>query len=238
MKKWSIKTKRDWAIAFLFTTLLVYAVLGLFVHRLDRMLMYLTDPRLSDLNQPSGYGNVALTALIMGALTAAVLLAGKKPAKRAALSLAAGCAVAAVSIGAYFFHCGLLVHVPQEELPGHISVQKGWSNEYGSVSENFDPADEELAEFVKLCTSLEKLSKKEQERAAALYEEKQDMDREEEIRIWISYPKKYLHSYSLLLYIDGGQIFAVRDGGKDRIFFSDNGLAGAAEELIAQADAP
>ena len=232
MEKWRIKTGRDWMIAFLFATLLVYAVLGIFTGRINRMLMYVTDPRLSDLNQPSGYGNVALTALIMGAVTGAVLLVKKQPFQRAALSLAAGCILAAVSIGAYFYHCSLLVHVPQEEMPGRVSVQKGWDHEQGRVNENFDPGDEKLAAFVELCTSLKELPKAQQKQAGALYDRNRSSDREEEIRIWISYPEKYLHSYSLLLWIDNGQIFALRDGGKDRRFFEDNGLVQAAEELL------
>lgn len=235
MKKWRIKSKRDWMIAFVFALLIVYALTGLFTSRLNRMLMYLTDPRLSDLNQPSSYGNVALTALIMGVITAAVLFAKRRPAGWSVLSLAAGAVIAAGSIGAYFFHCGLLVHVPQEEQPGYISVSKGWGNEYGSVSVNYDPTDEALTAFVQLCTSLEELPKAEQEQASAFLAEQQEETGEDGIRIWISYPKKYLHSYSLLLWIRDGQIFTMRDGGRDRIFFADNGLVQAAEELIFNA---
>lgn len=232
MKKWRIKTKRDWVIAFIFAALILYGVLGRFTWRLNRMLMYRTDPRLSDLNQPSGYGNVALTALIMGILTGIVLLMKKQPAKKALLALGLGCAVGAVSIGAYFFHCSLLVHVPLEENPGNISVHKGWGSGYGSVSVNYDPADEQLAEFVELCTSLRELPREEQKQARTFYEENRSENGEQEISIWISYPRKYLHSYALLLYIDNGQIFARRDGGKDKIFFADNGLVEVAENMV------
>lgn len=232
MKKWGIKTKRDWIIAFIFATLLVYAATGLFTQRLDRMLMYVTDPRLSDLNQPSSYGNVALTALIMGAAAGIVLHIKKRPVKMTILSVLAGCVIAAVSIGAYFFHCSLLVHVPQEETPGNIWVSRGWDNESASFCENYDPSDEELVEFVRLCTSLEELPREEQRQADLAYEENRSEDGSEEIRIWISYPEKYLHSYSLLLVIENGQVFSRRDGGADRTFFADNGVVEAAENMI------
>lgn len=232
MKKWGIKTKRDWIIAFIFAALLVYAATGLFTQRLNRVLMYLTDPRLSDLNQPSSYGNVALTALIMGAAVGIVLRIKKRPVKMTILSILAGGVIAAVSIGAYFFHCSLLVHVPQEETPGNIWVSRGWGDKSASFSENYDPSDEELVEFVRLCTSLEELPKEEQRQADLDYEEKRSEDGSEEIRIWISYPEKYLHSYSLLLVIENGQVFSRRDGGADRTFFVDNGVVQAAEDMI------
>lgn len=232
MKSWRIQTKRDWVIAFAFTALLLYGVLGRFTWRLNRILMYLTDPRLSDLNQPSGYGNVALTALIMGILTCIVLLLKKQPAKRAALALAVGCGIAALSVGAYFFHCSLLVHVPMEENPVSISVNKSGNGAGGSVSVGYDLADEELVKFIGLCSSLTELPRAEQKRARADYEKKQSENEGERILIWISYPRKYLHSYALLIYIDNGQIFAARDGGMDKIFFADNGLADAAERLL------
>lgn len=232
MKKWRIKTKRDWVIAFVFAALLVYGVLGRVTWRLNRILMYWTDPRLSDLNQPSGYANVAFTGLIMGILAGIVLLAKNKTLKKALLAWGLSCAVFAASIGAYFFHCSLLVHVPMEETPRNIWVHREWEGEYRSVSIGYDPADESLTAFLALCTSLEELPKKEQAQARTLYEENRSENGKEETGIWISYPRKYLHSYSLLLYIDGGQIFARRDGGADLVFFADNGLEAAAEELL------
>lgn len=232
MKKWRIKTKRDWVIAFMFTALLAYGIIGRFSQRIDRGLMYLTDPRLSDLNQPSSYGNVTLTALVMGTVSGIVLLVKRQPLKKAAFAVAAGCAAAAVSIGAYFFHCNLLVHVPEWQNPVSIWVSSGGGKE-GEVSAGYDPEDEVQVRFLQLCTSLEELPKEEQRRAGRLYAETEDGDMAGEIHIWISYPRKYLHSYSLLISVRDGLIFTQRDGGRDRIFFADNGLIEAAEELLA-----
>lgn len=228
MKNWRIKTRRDWIIAFVFAALLVYGIAGRFSQRLDRGLMYLTDPRLSDLNQPSSYGNVALTVLVMGILAGIVLLA-KKSLKKAVLSVAAGCVAAAVSIGAYFLHCSLLIHVPDQLDPVSVWVYKDWGKE-GEVNAGYDPKDEVQGQFLRLCTSLEELPEDEQKQAKVLYEESEDT--EGEIHIWIRYPEKYLHSYSLLLSIRDGQIFARRDGGRDLRFFADNGLTQAAEKLL------
>lgn len=230
MRGWRIKTKRDWGITFVFAALLVYGITGGFSTKIDRALMYFTDPRLSDLNQPSSYGNVALTALVMGALTGIVLFVRKRSLKRSAFCMAAGCAAAAVSVGAYFLHCSLLVHVPDELSPASVWVYKAGE---GGVNGAYDPEDEIQMRFLQLCTSLEELPKEEQKRAQELYAKAENDGNEEEIHIWIRYPEKYLHSYSLLLYIRNGQIFAQRDGGRDRIFFADNGLKETAEELLA-----
>lgn len=233
MKKWRIRTKKDWGIAFGFTALLVYAVIGRFSQRINRVLLYVTDPRLSDLNQPVSYGNVALTALVMGVLAGAVLLVKKKAKKQVILCFAAGCLTAAVSLGAYFFHCSLLVNVPGRMEPVSIWVysDRGTNENWNGT---YDPGDELQARFLERCTSLEELPKDGQARERALFEEKEKEGAGEEIRIWIRYPRKYLHSYSLLLTVRDGQVFIRRDGGKNTVFFKENGLKEAAEELLGR----
>lgn len=225
-EKWKIKSKKDRCLAFVFTALIIYGFSKYFTVRLDTLLMGITDARLTELNQPSGYGNVAVTLFIMGMITAAVSAAKKRSFKRILLPAAAGFLAFLVCIAAYVIHCELLIRVPQRFCPDFVWVS-GSSLSDNGFSKDFSEEDEDMLRLVSLCASLQELPREEQKRL----QEDFVYDYDREIHIWLRYPEKYFHSYSLIVRIQDNQIFILRNSGRRVTFFEDNGLLEEIEKI-------
>lgn len=226
-KKWKTESKKDWLIAFVFVALIVYGISMYFTGRLNALLMGITNPRLTELNQPSGYGNAAVTFLIMGIITGAALAVKKQPCKKILPVVIAGAAACGVCIGAYFIHCELIVSVSESMNPGSVWIS-GSNLKNNGFSGNFSEEDENMAKLAELCASLKELPKGEQKKLREGFTYNYD----DEITVWISYPEKYFHSYSLILRIQDDKIFMLRDNGREIIFFEDNGLIKAVMSFI------
>lgn len=216
---WKIKSKKDWCIAFIFTALIIYGISQGFTFRLNKILMRITDSRLTELNQPSGYGNTAVTFFIMGNIAGIVLIIKKQSGKKILGAVMTGILTALVCIGGYLLHCKMIVSTPESINPGSVRVS-GRSLENNGFSVNYNEEDEDMVRLVNLCTSLKKLPGEEQKKLR----EKFERDYDEEIMIWLSYPERYFHSYCLILRIWEDKIYILRDNGREVIFFEDNGL--------------
>ena len=61
MNNFRIKTKRDWCIAAVLTTFVVYAVSTRFTFELQSSLLKFGNPMMTNMNQPKSYGNIMFT---------------------------------------------------------------------------------------------------------------------------------------------------------------------------------
>lgn len=217
--EWKIKSKKDWCIAFLFTALVIYGISQGFTFRLNKVLMKITDSRLTELNQPSGYGNTAVTFFIMGGIAGIVLIIKRQSGKKILCAVMAGILMALACMGAYLLHCKLIVSTPESAAPDSVWVS-GKSFENNGFSEKYNEENKDMVKLVKLCTSLKELPGEEQEKLRKSFTH----DYDEEIMIWLSYPERYFHSYCLILRIWEDKIYILRDNGSEVIFFENNGL--------------
>lgn len=222
MKKLKIQTKKDWGIAFIFSTLVIYASTNPFSSRIQAWLLQFGNPKLTNLNQPASYGNVMITVLVLTVLTELLLILYRKSLKYRLIVPIAGLALSAGLFAGYLFNCDLIVSVMEKDVPAEVSIG-GWGH---SVSINL--TEEEKRHLIRLCETLQPVSP---EKDAALKERFYQPGVEatsNSIRIWISYPPLYGHNFSLIVCVYEDMIFVRKGYGNSHkeivTFFEDNGI--------------
>lgn len=216
-----IKTKKDWVIAFIFALLIIYGVTTRFSYRLQSFLLEYGNPKLTNMNQPRGYGNLIITLLIMTLLIEILLIAYRKSIKIKAVTLLVGTLCAVLLFAGYLFNCNLIVSVIGTEEP--ISVHaNGWGTDI-SLSMNKDQQDKLIA----YCETLELVSTNQEKALENTFYADGNITGNS-LLIWITYPKKYGHNYDLMVCEYDNMIF-VRKGYNNKnkeivTFYKDNGL--------------
>lgn len=216
IKKLKITRKRDWAIAFLFLTLIVYCFINIKAVYIDEKMVFLFSPdKLTYFNAPEGYGTAILTVLIVAPIAAAVLLWKTKKWKAPVLTLLAGVTISAMLLGAFQIQSQKIVDIAYTTMsPERVTVF------YNGIRRSV--GEEDIPELVKLCMELEPLSNEEQEKyreaAGSGWYAKSD-------KIRIMFPRVNGHSYLIPVQMTDDVIYICRmHGVKSYVFYSDNGL--------------
>lgn len=229
MNNFRIKTKRDWCIAAVLTTFVVYAISTKFLLIFQSMLLKCGNPMMTDMNQPKSYGNIMFTIVVVMFLVEIVLIKHKKSKKLIAI-LAVGTIIVVFGIyQLYLYHVEQIVSVIEEEDGRYTSI--GY---WGGEDWNID--DSTIKEIISLCEELEPVSQEEQ---VILKEElvKNDDYILDTLLIWAHYPEKWGHSFDLMVNVYEDKIFI--DKGQDHkqqvivTFFKDNGLLELVNEVEA-----
>lgn len=229
MRKLTMKRKRDWVIAFLFTALIVYGVTNYYSYHLQNVLLEIGDFRMTNVNQPQSFGNVIVTILVMTALTLLVLWIQKKPFRMKAGIVFGGVLLAAAVLGGYFFYCRLIISAADTEEPVRISIGR-WGSAKEEVSEE---QEQKLTEY---CASLAPVDKGLQKELEEQFYMRGGASTGDSVLIWITYPRRYGHRYDLMVCVYEDMIY-IRKGynndGKELVTFCrDNGLLDLIDEIM------
>ena len=216
-----IKTKKDWVIAFIFALLIIYGISTRFSFRLQSLLLEYGNSKLTNMNQPRGYGNLIITALVMTILIEIMLMAYRKSTKIKIITLLSGMLCAALLFAGYLFNCNLIVSVIGNEEPVSVSAN-GWGTDI-KLNMNKEQQDK----LVSYCETLGPVSAdQEKELENSFYADGNITGNS--LLIWITYPEKYGHNFDLMVCVYDNMIF-VRKGYNNRnkeivTFYKDNGL--------------
>lgn len=236
--KFWIRSKKDWAIFWLFAALICCAAGVRYGSRMERWLFQFANPYMTELNQPHTWGQLMGSLLLLVVVAEAVLFLCKKPVKAKILVLAIALLMPAVLAGGYRVHTNLIVSSLWEEKPGSIYVRY-YEEEQDSLPQRRDiPLTEEQAqELLELCRNMTVVSDKEtQEQHRQWYRERSD-DRTYSVQM--HFRERYGHHYSCWLEVCDERIFLHRgysSEGQEITFFEDNGIVEWLEEVRAAAE--
>lgn len=220
MKNLKIKTKRDWCIAAVFTTFIVYAISTRFSQTFQSILLKYGNPMMTNMNQPKSYGNVMFTIAAMVIIVEAMLFIHKKPKWVMGLLGVVGIFSVVAVFQLYLYNVDKIVSVTEEADGGYVSIGY-WANDDWRVDE------EKAKEIFDLCEKLEPLPESEQAEIEKELAENDDFTADS-ILIWAQYPEKYGHNFDLMVCIYEDKIFVNKgydNKGRDIVtFFDDNGL--------------
>ena len=227
MNNFRIKTKRDWCIAAILMTFVVYAVSTRFTFELQSSLLKFGNPMMTNMNQPKSYGNIMFTIVVVMIIAEIILIRHKKSKKLMGI-LAVGTVVLVFGIfQIYLYNVNQIVSVIEEEDGRHTSIGY-W------VGEDWDVDESTLKEFNLLCEELKPISKKEQMKLREELTKNEDYI-DDTLLIWTEYPEKWGHNFDFMVCVYEDMIFI--DKGYDYnqqpivIFFEDNGLLELVDEV-------
>ena len=220
MNNFRIKTKRDWCIAAILMTFVVYAVSTRFTFELQSSLLKFGNPMMTNMNQPKSYGNIMFTIVVVMILAEIILIRHKKSKKLMGI-LAVGTVVLVFGIfQIYLYNVNKIVSVIEEDEGRYTSI--GYY-----VGEAWDVDESTIKEINLLCEELKPVSKKEQMKLREELIKNEDYI-DDTLLIWTEYPEKWGHNFDLMVCVYEDMIFI--DKGYDYnqqlivTFFEDNGL--------------
>lgn len=227
MNNFRIKTKRDWCIAAILMTFVVYAVSTRFTFELQSSLLKFGNPMMTNMNQPKSYGNIMFTIVVVMIIAEIILIRHKKSKKLMGI-LAVGTVVLVFGIfQIYLYNVEQIVSVIEEEDGRNISIGY-WTDDDWKV----DEAD--TKEIFALCEELKPVAEEEQTKLKEELLSNEDYI-EETLLIWTEYPEKWGHNFDLMVRVYKDMIFI--DKGYDYnqqpivTFFEDNGLLELVNEV-------
>lgn len=228
MKKWMIKTKRDWAIAAGFLLLLSYLITSRYQQGMNEWLMKFSPEKMSYFNQPEKHGVYLLTVILAAALGTILWIwqrkMSEKPLRKGLLIIWAA-AVLALGIvwGAYQAECRQIVNTPSTGLKPDVHISD-WSMD---LPEPLELTEEQQQQIVDLCLNLQALPKEEQETMM----EQLTQDDGIEIHIW--YPEYKGHSYNLWFHLEGDILCLYRGHSKfDGVYYDSTEVQALVSEIF------
>lgn len=225
-EKIQIKSKKDRLIAFCFSALIIYVLsVQLFGWDIKRFMQRLMPGRMTQMNQPDGYGTVAFVALTLAVLVMAVMALERRKKKYIAFVGIVGITVFAGALAGFAIHC-------------HLIEGRGWKEDAASVwissgnmSINLRDGDERLRHLQELAFSMEKITGEETE----ALEETARFGEGDRGFVWFRFPDKYFHGYDAIFDIKDGAVY-VRNGDRKMTFFRDNGFTDYVRRLMEETE--
>lgn len=227
MNNFRIKTKRDWCIAAILATFVVYAISTRFSNTFQSILLKYGNPMMTKMNQPKSYGNIMFTVVIIMILIIIMLLKYKKSKKLIAVLAIGTVAVFFGIFQMYLYNVDQIVSVIEEEEGNRIFISY-----WGGEDLNVDEATEK--KIFALCEELKPLPEAEQLKLRGELDDNGDYI-EDTILLWSSYPEKWGHNFDLMVNVYEDKIFI--DKGDDHkqqmivTFYEDNGLLKLVNEV-------
>lgn len=228
MKRWRIKTGRDWVIAAGFLFLLSYLIASRYQQNINRWLMGFSPEKMSYFNQPENHGIYLVAVLLTAVLWTALRIwqRGTNP-KPMVKGLAAVWILAAVLSGVIWFsyqaECRQIVNTPSSGLKPSVEISS-WDME---LPEDLELTGEEQERLLEACLALEAPSKEEQELLRARTDE---MDR---INITIWYPEYKNHSYHLWFFLEEDVIGLYRGhDSAEAVYYDGTEVRETVEEIL------
>ena len=222
--KLPIKTKKDWCILFLVMFIALYYISMYYNFKIEKIMMRFAPDKMNLMNYPGGWGNLVITGIIMTILISALMIVQKEK-KKIFLTAGVGILFSVLMFSGYLIHTGLIVGTSKVLPADRIHISN-----YGDTNITFTEETEESRKLTALAVSLKAEPKSKQKELRI-----KEIDPTEDLfNIWISYPKKYGHSYDLILYVSGGRIYSYHGTGEpeSRIFYEDNGFYDMLQSIL------
>lgn len=220
MERFKIKTKKDWCLAFIFATLVVYGISRTFSYTLQNWLLQYGNPMMTNMNQPKSYGNVMFTIVVMTIIVEIVLFRHKKSKKIMCLLAASGCVFTAAVFGMYLLNVEKIVSVIEEEDCLNVNIGYWAGNDLNLT-------EEQKENIARMCEELEPVSAEEEAKLEAEFYADGEWT-SKAVLIWVTYPEKYGHNFDLMVCVYEDHVFIRKGYGNDQkeivTFFEDNGL--------------
>lgn len=227
MNNFRIKTKRDWCIAAILASFVVYAISTRFSYTFQRILLKYGNPMMTKMNQPKSYGNIMFTVVVMMILVIIILIRHKKSKKLIAIVVIGTGMVSFGIFQMYLYNVDKIVSVIEEEEGNRIFISY-----WGGEDLNVDEVTEK--KIFALCEELKPLPEAEQLKLRGELDDNGDYI-EDTILLWSSYPEKWGHNFDLMVNVYEDKIFI--DKGDDHkqqmivTFYEDNGLLKLVNEV-------
>lgn len=229
MSKLRIRTKRDWAIFWVFAALIAYMLGDEWNYFINDRLRVMGSPWLTNLNEPQGYGRMIAAVILMAIVGEVVLFLCHKPVKAKLAVLAAGVLLPLALVGLYRLNCNLIASVLWKEEPNSVFLHGQEADVCLKMSAGGDIADvsmEEYKEALEYCRNLTLASEEEQKAGLEWYKNAESPFAGVD-SISMYFPEKYGHSYSFSLRLHEGYVYLWRGYSGDGVevtFFEDNGV--------------
>ena len=225
MKKWRIRSNRDWVIAAFFLLLLSYLAVSVYRQPVNELLMEFSPEKMSVFNQPEHQGVYGLTFLLAAFLFSLLWVwqqrAEGKNAWKLPVFLWAGTGAALIVLLPYQMECRRIVNTPRDtDLVPRVSMTL-WSGGTPVEREPYEVglSPEAQEKLLALCLDLQALSKEEQA------ELRIQMDDEWEADIHISYPEHEGHAYTLWFSMKDDMIrFHRGHSAEEDVYYDGTGL--------------
>lgn len=221
-----IRSKKDWVIFWIFTTLIVYSICSGIGFRINDWLRGQGNIWLTNLNEPQSYGQLLATSVIMVIVVEVVLFLCRKSYKKKLVALVVGMIVAILIFGIYQMHCKLIVSVLWDEEPSSIWADFGAERICLKMEEDDLGYEAEWKAALELCRNLTPVSEEEQAAAIEWYLDADEPFLETKM-IDLYFSENFGHSYSFQLRLHEGYIYLWRGYSEDGLeitFFEDNGV--------------
>ena len=134
MNNFRIKTKRDWCIAAILASFVVYAISTRFSYTFQSILLQYGNPMMTKMNQPKSYGNIMFTVVVMMILVIVILIRHKKSKKIIAIVVIGTGMVFFGIFQMYLYNVDKIVSVIEEEEGNRIFISY-WGGEDLNVDE-------------------------------------------------------------------------------------------------------
>lgn len=224
--KIKITTKRDWVVFWFFAALITYAMAGFWERKVDDWLRSGGNPWLWEGNEPQSYGRLIVAAVIFALVVEVVCFLRHKKLWIKLVMLAAGILAPVALAGMYRINCQLIVSVLWEQQPEYVIVT--WTNPDGSTSLRYWSDSEEQEQLLEFCRNMTVVSDvKLQEELTTKWIMESGSSWQHD-SIYLSFPEKYGHEYTLNLDIRGDYLYFwrghSRTGDTFVTLFEDNGL--------------
>lgn len=228
-----ISAKRDWVVFWFFVALIAYAMAGFWERKVNDWLRSGGNPWLWVGNEPESYGRIIMAVVISVLAAEIVCFLCHKRLWIKLTVLAAGVLVPIALVGMYHINCRLIVSVLWEETPEYVIVT--WANPDGSTSLRYWPDLEEQEQLLEFCRNLTVMSDEELQDELTTKWIMESGSSWQHDGIYLSFPQKYGHEYTLSLDIRGDYLYFLR-GHSSRndiivTLFEDNGLIQYMETL-------
>lgn len=220
MKKWRIKTKKDWCITFLFAFLIFLVLAEYNRFGLREMLVRFYPDKMNYTCCPEWCSPFLIVTWGMAVFTAIVLILKKKSVKLWGSVIVIGIVLSVGAVFAFQYHCKLIVRTAEEFQPKNAVI---YFDKYDSMVD-LQGTDAKAITLGKMVYDLEELPEKEQE-------ELRKKERNYETMVWVTYPEQYGQSFWLQCYVDGDEIYMKPEEGEPEVFYKDNGLLDYLEKL-------
>lgn len=228
MKRWRIRTRRDWIIAAGFLLLLSYLIAVRYQQRMNEWLMNFSPEKMSYFNQPENHG-VYLLAAVLAAMLGTLLwiwqrrMAGGAAGKGLMIIWAAAAAVLGVVWIAYQAECRQIVNTPYAGLEPNVSISR-WEAE---LPEDMELTGEEQQKMLELLLNVQALPREEQE----IMREQMTGEGGIELQIW--YPEYKGHSYHLWFHLEEDRLCLYRGHSIwEAVFYDGTEAQNLTEEIL------
>ncbi len=223
MKKWQIKTKKDWCIAFLFAFLIICVLAEYKFSWTNDFLQKFFPDKMNYTCQPKGYAVFLLIVAGMTIFTGIVLVLKKKSVKLLAGLIGVSILLCIGTVSVFQYHCRLIVRMPEKSEPQSADLHD-WNTDFSP-----ELSKEETKKLSELMYALKQLPKEAQEKL-------NQKEWNGGIHIWLTYPEKYGQSYWMIAEVEDGAIRMSKNGGMPYVFYEDNGVLDYLEQFYESVD--